>query len=216
MTFTLPTKWCTSPLAVDESLTQESIREIIESLDEDLLDAAGIIREGFVVHVFQGRETGVYTDDDGYGEKRQRDLSRRPFRETKRYCPDLPQRPAFSLSCGSMPVPRALRTPSGVRPALTINSLGLPRLGVSLQRHHFQRRRVILPQHLPHDAPQPAVDVVLLLAVTIAPVSLAAASMVASSAGPQRVHVDHPGPHARLRQQFGGVQAHRHHYARLR
>ncbi len=51
-------------LAVDESLTQDSIQEIITCIDEDLIDAVGIPRDGFVIHVFQGRETGVYTDDD--------------------------------------------------------------------------------------------------------------------------------------------------------
>ena len=55
-------------VAVDESLTQEAIQEIINTIDEDLLDAVGITREGFVVHVFQGRETGVYSDDERFGE----------------------------------------------------------------------------------------------------------------------------------------------------
>ena len=51
-------------LAVDESLTQESIREIIEAVDGDIADAVGIPGSKFVVHVFQGRETGVFSDDD--------------------------------------------------------------------------------------------------------------------------------------------------------
>ena len=51
-------------LAVDESLTQDAIQEIIDTVDEDMVDAVGIGREGFVVHVFQGRETGVFSDDD--------------------------------------------------------------------------------------------------------------------------------------------------------
>jgi hypothetical protein len=55
-------------VAVDESLTQDSIQEIIDSIDKDLLDAVGITREGFVVHVFQGRETGVFSDDERFGE----------------------------------------------------------------------------------------------------------------------------------------------------
>jgi len=52
-------------LAADESLTQEAIQEIIDSVDQDLVDALGIAREGFVVHVFQGREVGVFGDEDG-------------------------------------------------------------------------------------------------------------------------------------------------------
>ena len=55
-------------LAVDESLTQDAIQEIIDTIDEDLLDAVGITRDGFVVHVFQGRETGVFGDNEGFGE----------------------------------------------------------------------------------------------------------------------------------------------------
>ena len=51
-------------IAVDESLTQDAIQQIIDTVDEDLVDAVGIAREGFVVHVFQGRETGVFTDED--------------------------------------------------------------------------------------------------------------------------------------------------------
>lgn len=51
-------------LAADESLTQEAIQEIIDSVDQDLVDALDIAREGFVVHVFQGREVGVFGDED--------------------------------------------------------------------------------------------------------------------------------------------------------
>ena len=54
-------------LAVDESLTQEDVQELIDTIDEDLVDAVGIAREGFVVHVFQGRETGVFSDNE-FGE----------------------------------------------------------------------------------------------------------------------------------------------------
>jgi hypothetical protein len=32
-----------------------------------MVDAVGISREGFVVHVFQGRETGVFSDE-GFGD----------------------------------------------------------------------------------------------------------------------------------------------------
>ena len=54
-------------LVVDESLTQQSIQEIIDTIDEDILDAMGINREELIIHVFQGRETGVFTDN-GYGD----------------------------------------------------------------------------------------------------------------------------------------------------
>ena len=51
-------------LCVLESLTQENIQELIETIDDDLIDAVGVSREEFIVHVFQGRETGVYSDSD--------------------------------------------------------------------------------------------------------------------------------------------------------
>lgn len=50
-------------VAVDESLTQDAIQEIIDTVDEDMVDAVGISRGGFVVHVFQGRETWVFSDE---------------------------------------------------------------------------------------------------------------------------------------------------------
>ena len=51
-------------LCVVESLTQGDIQELIETIDDDLIDAVGVSREEFIVHVFQGRETGVYSDSD--------------------------------------------------------------------------------------------------------------------------------------------------------
>ena len=52
-------------LAVDESLTQENVQEIMDAVDHDIVDAVGISQGNFVVHVFQGRETGVFGDDFG-------------------------------------------------------------------------------------------------------------------------------------------------------
>ena len=51
-------------LVVDESLTQETIQELVETIDQDLVDAVGIRREELVVHVFQGRMTGVFSDSE--------------------------------------------------------------------------------------------------------------------------------------------------------
>ena len=51
-------------LCVDESLTQQVIQEIMDAVDEDIADAVGIVRNNFVVHVFQGRETAVYSDNE--------------------------------------------------------------------------------------------------------------------------------------------------------
>ncbi len=51
-------------LCVRESLTQEEVQELIETIDDELVDAVGVSREEFIVHVYQGRETGVYSDSD--------------------------------------------------------------------------------------------------------------------------------------------------------
>ena len=51
-------------VSVDESLTQETVQQIIDTVDEDLVDAVGINRGNFLVHIFQGRETGVLSDDN--------------------------------------------------------------------------------------------------------------------------------------------------------
>ena len=49
-------------LCVAESFTQQTIRDLIETIDEGLVDVAGVAREEFIVHVFQGRDAGVYSD----------------------------------------------------------------------------------------------------------------------------------------------------------
>ena len=54
-------------LCVLESLTQEEVQELIETIDDELVDAVGVFREEFIVHVYQGRELGVYSDN-GFGE----------------------------------------------------------------------------------------------------------------------------------------------------
>ena len=54
-------------LCVLENQTQEEIQELIETIDEELVDAVGVHREEFVVHVYQGLDVGVYTDN-GFGQ----------------------------------------------------------------------------------------------------------------------------------------------------
>ena len=53
-----------STLCVIESLTNQDIQELIETIDQELVDSLGVFREEFIVHVYQGRETGVFTDSD--------------------------------------------------------------------------------------------------------------------------------------------------------
>ena len=69
-------------LCVLESLTQEDIHELIETIDEELIDAVGVTREEFIVHVYQGRETGVYSDND-FGENGDREEGTNGGAETR-------------------------------------------------------------------------------------------------------------------------------------
>ncbi len=51
-------------LLVIERITQDEIQNMIEAIDQELVMASGIAREDFVVTVFQGREAGVYSDEE--------------------------------------------------------------------------------------------------------------------------------------------------------
>jgi len=54
-------------LTVSESLTTDRIQDLIDAIDEELLDAVGIIRQEIIVHVHQGRDLGVYSARDFEG-----------------------------------------------------------------------------------------------------------------------------------------------------
>ena len=54
-------------LNVAESLTSDSIQELIDTIDEELLDAMGIVRQEIIVHGHQGRDLGVYSARDFEG-----------------------------------------------------------------------------------------------------------------------------------------------------
>ena len=41
-------------LCVSERFTTDEIHDLIEDLDDDVLDAIGLVRDDFVVHVHQG------------------------------------------------------------------------------------------------------------------------------------------------------------------
>ena len=48
-------------LTVDESLIESDMHEIIDIVDNELLNAAGIVRQEVIIHVHQGRDLGVYS-----------------------------------------------------------------------------------------------------------------------------------------------------------
>ncbi len=56
-------------LCVLESVTQDGIQELIDTIDEDLVMTADTARGDFIVTVYQGREAGVFSDEDLEGEE---------------------------------------------------------------------------------------------------------------------------------------------------
>ena len=48
-------------LNVDESLTENDMHDLIDMVDNELLEAAGIVRREVIIHVHQGRDLGVYS-----------------------------------------------------------------------------------------------------------------------------------------------------------
>ena len=59
-------------LCVGESLTEDDTRELISEIDERLVLTTDPFREDFVVTVWAGRETGVFSDED-FGEESEAD-----------------------------------------------------------------------------------------------------------------------------------------------
>ena len=48
-------------LSIAETLTTEDIQDLIDTIDEDLLDAVGVTRHEVIVHVHQGQDLGVFS-----------------------------------------------------------------------------------------------------------------------------------------------------------
>jgi len=60
-------------LCVGENLTSEDVRELISEIDERLVLTTDPFREDFVVTVWTGRETAVFSDEDFEGERGEED-----------------------------------------------------------------------------------------------------------------------------------------------
>ena len=60
-------------LCVAESLTEEDVRELVSEIDERLVLTSDPFREDFVVTVWSGRESAVYSDEDFEGEEEEED-----------------------------------------------------------------------------------------------------------------------------------------------
>lgn len=56
-------------LSIAESLTNDEIQDLVDTIDEELLDSLGIARQEVIVHVHQGRDLGVFStrNFDGNG-----------------------------------------------------------------------------------------------------------------------------------------------------
>lgn len=51
-------------LCVGESMTAEEVRELIDIIDDELVIPADVPRDDFIVTVYQGREAGVFSDEE--------------------------------------------------------------------------------------------------------------------------------------------------------
>ena len=51
-------------LCVSESVSRDSIQELIDTIDDELLDSSGISRDEFIVHVHQGRDMGIFSNSE--------------------------------------------------------------------------------------------------------------------------------------------------------
>lgn len=51
-------------LCVGENMTVEEIRELINMIDEEIVLSSDVPRDDFIVTVYQGREAGIFTDEE--------------------------------------------------------------------------------------------------------------------------------------------------------
>ena len=51
-------------LCVGENLTADDIQDLIDFIDEKLVLSSEMMRDDFIVAVYQGREAGVFSDED--------------------------------------------------------------------------------------------------------------------------------------------------------
>ena len=54
-------------LCIGENTGDEAIQELIDTIDEELVLSADVPRDDFVVTVYQGREVGIFSDEE-FGE----------------------------------------------------------------------------------------------------------------------------------------------------
>ena len=55
-------------LCVTEEVTADGIQDLIDHVDEELVMSADVARDDLIVTVYQGREVGVFSDEE-FGEE---------------------------------------------------------------------------------------------------------------------------------------------------
>ncbi len=51
-------------LCVGDKMTPDDIQDLIDVIDEELIMSADVARDDFIVTVYQGREVGVFSDEE--------------------------------------------------------------------------------------------------------------------------------------------------------
>ena len=51
-------------MCVGESMTAEEIRDLVDVIDEEIILSANVERNDFIVAVHQGREAGIFSDEE--------------------------------------------------------------------------------------------------------------------------------------------------------
>lgn len=51
-------------LCVGADMTSDDIQDLIDAIDEELVMSADVARDDFIVTVYQGREAGVFSDEE--------------------------------------------------------------------------------------------------------------------------------------------------------
>ncbi len=74
--FTQSIVYCT--LIVERDFEEDELLDLIQQVDDDLVLSAGVVREDFVVSVYQGRDLGTF-EDDYFGESEENGQSERDW-----------------------------------------------------------------------------------------------------------------------------------------
>ena len=60
-------------LCVGGNITSEEVQDLIDTIDEELVMSADVARDDFIVTVYQGRELGVFSDEEFEEEEEEGD-----------------------------------------------------------------------------------------------------------------------------------------------